>query len=393
MAGGSWLGALISGILSDRLGRRTSIMVGCLIWKGPSDLSSSAPRRISVGMLIEGRIVNGLVGIESAQVSVYVPELAPPSKRSRFVGAQQWPIYSPRWLARKDRWEECHSMLSLVHGKWNPRSPFVTLELEDIGNMCEFDRANKDVTYLGPFKPAMPNRTTIAVFTQIRSQLTGMNVMMYYICVWNGWLLRQRQPLRLLHTLRNKRRDHPSTNLRDRRGRRRTLLIGAALMGTWMFANAGILGGQGVVVPGGVDAIAQESMRLTGAAAKDSLLAYTFALATSSNWAFNLALGLFTSPTVVNIKWNVYLIFGIFNVAMFIHVFFLFPETSGKTPEETENMFEDPNGPRHTGTLAWKTRLDRHASILKMALATKQNFFDGRLGWHSREDKAEVAEI
>jgi hypothetical protein len=60
----------------------------------------------------------------------------------------------------------------------------------------------------------------------------------------------------------------------------------------------------------------------------------------------------------------VYLIFGIFNVAMFIHVFFLFPETSGKTPEEMENVFEDPNGPRYTGTLAWKTRLDRHASML-----------------------------
>jgi hypothetical protein len=25
---------------------------------------------------------------------------------------------------------------------------------------------------------------------------------------------------------------------------------------------------------------------------------------------------------------------------MFIHVFFMFPETSGKTPEETENMFD-----------------------------------------------------
>jgi MFS family permease len=32
MAAGSWLGALISGFLSDRSGRRTSIMVGCLIW-------------------------------------------------------------------------------------------------------------------------------------------------------------------------------------------------------------------------------------------------------------------------------------------------------------------------------------------------------------------------
>lgn len=32
MAGGSWLGALVSGPLSDRLGRKYSIMVGCVIW-------------------------------------------------------------------------------------------------------------------------------------------------------------------------------------------------------------------------------------------------------------------------------------------------------------------------------------------------------------------------
>lgn len=50
---------------------------------------------------------------------------------------------------------------------------------------------------------------------------------------------------------------------------------------------------------------------------------------------------------------------------MFIHVFFLFPETAGKTLEETENMFEDPSGPKYIGTLAWKTRVDRHASMLE----------------------------
>lgn len=32
MAAGSWLGAWISGPLSDRLGRKTSIMYGCIIW-------------------------------------------------------------------------------------------------------------------------------------------------------------------------------------------------------------------------------------------------------------------------------------------------------------------------------------------------------------------------
>lgn len=32
MAAGSWLGALISGFLSDRLGRKMSIMIGAVIW-------------------------------------------------------------------------------------------------------------------------------------------------------------------------------------------------------------------------------------------------------------------------------------------------------------------------------------------------------------------------
>lgn len=32
MAAGSWLGALLSGPISDRMGRKWSIMLGCLIW-------------------------------------------------------------------------------------------------------------------------------------------------------------------------------------------------------------------------------------------------------------------------------------------------------------------------------------------------------------------------
>ncbi len=32
MAGGSWVGALCSGPLSDRMGRKKSIMIGCIFW-------------------------------------------------------------------------------------------------------------------------------------------------------------------------------------------------------------------------------------------------------------------------------------------------------------------------------------------------------------------------
>lgn len=36
MPAGSWLGALISGFISDRLGRKYAIMVGCVIWYVPA---------------------------------------------------------------------------------------------------------------------------------------------------------------------------------------------------------------------------------------------------------------------------------------------------------------------------------------------------------------------
>jgi MFS family permease len=42
MSAGSWLGALVSGYLSDILGRKYSIMIGCVIWYvlfSPGDFS------------------------------------------------------------------------------------------------------------------------------------------------------------------------------------------------------------------------------------------------------------------------------------------------------------------------------------------------------------------
>ena len=88
---------------------------------------------------------------------------------------------SPRWLARNDRWEECHAVLTLVHGQGDPESPFVRLEMDEIRQSVEFERQNSDVSIAELFKPKMLNRLHIGVFTQIWSQLTGMNVMMYYV--------------------------------------------------------------------------------------------------------------------------------------------------------------------------------------------------------------------
>ena len=61
----------------------------------------------------------------------------------------------------------------------------------------------------------------------------------------------------------------------DRWGRRKPLMIGAFLMMTWMFTNAGILGGLGEVVPGGINGVPEESMRVSGTAAS-ALIACTY---------------------------------------------------------------------------------------------------------------------
>ena len=199
----------------------------------------------------------------------------------------------------------------------------------------------------------------------------------------------------------------------DRWGRRPTLLVGAVFMAIWMYANAGIMATYGTVVPGGIDGVAEESMSLSGAPAK-ALIASTYlfvasfaptwgpvswiyppelfplrlrgkgvALATSGNWAFNLALGLFTPPSFVNIMWKTYIVFGVFCTVMFIHVLFLFPETAGKTLEETENMFEDPNGPKYIGTPAWKTR-----TVTKRTIAMEHGDIEGKMAViHNEEEK------
>jgi hypothetical protein len=78
--------------------------------------------------------------------------------------------------------------------------------------------------------------------------------------------------------------------------------------------------------------------------------------------AFNFALAYFVPPAFANIRWEVYVVFGVFCVAMFFHVLFLFPETSQKPLEEVEEIFDDttPGSIKYLGTPAWKTHVDTH---------------------------------
>ncbi|KAJ5445775.1 Major facilitator superfamily domain general substrate transporter [Penicillium cf. griseofulvum] len=413
MPGGSWVGALASGFVTDILGRRGAIQSGSVIWCIGSAIVCSS---YGIAQLVVGRFINGVsVGILSAQVPVYVAELAQPSKRGQVVGAQQWAITwgilimfyvsygcsflegtaawrtpwglqmvpaallfglvfllpeSPRWLAKKSRWEEAHEVLASVHAKGDRNAPFVQAELQEIREMVEFERNNKDASYLDLFKGPMLYRTHLGMFTQIWSQLTGMNVMMLYITYVFGMAGLTGNSNLVASSIQyviNVVMTILALVFIDRWGRRTPLLVGSTLMMVFMFANAGIMATYGKPAPpGGVDHVPEQSWDLGPApkAAKGldlppelyplRLRGKAVALSTSSNWIFNFALSYFVPPAFENIQWKVYVVFGVFCFAMTVHVFFAFPETAGKTLEEVETMFTTP------GLVPWKTAVQYH---------------------------------
>jgi len=90
MSAGSFAGAICAGFISDKLGRRPSLMIAACIWIVGAALQCSAQ---NITHMVVGRVVSGLsIGITSSQVCVYLAELAPGRIRGRIVGIQQWAI-------------------------------------------------------------------------------------------------------------------------------------------------------------------------------------------------------------------------------------------------------------------------------------------------------------
>lgn len=90
LAAGSVVGSFIAGPISDKYGRRDSLMFACVWW-----LLGTALQVVTNGraMLIVGRVLNGVtVGITSSQVPVYLAEISKHSQRGAIIIIQQLAI-------------------------------------------------------------------------------------------------------------------------------------------------------------------------------------------------------------------------------------------------------------------------------------------------------------
>lgn len=419
MSLGSIFGSISSSFVSEPFGRRASLLLCSFLWIVGAAIQSSSQNR---AQLIIGRIISGWgVGFGSSVAPVYGSEMAPRKIRGMIGGIFQfsvtfgilimflicyglshvhtvasfrvgWGIQiipglllfaglfiipeSPRWLAKQGYWDEAEYIVSMIQAKGNREDPDVQIEMSEIKEQLLLDESAKSFTYADLFSKKYRQRTITAVFAQIWQQLTGMNVMMYYIVYifeMAGYSGDTNLVPSLIQYIINCAVTVPALWLLDKVGRRKMLLCGALSMMAWQFAVAGLLADYSVPhVFEGNDTVRITIPDKNKSAAKGVIACcYLFvasfasswgvgiwvycsevwgdsqsrqrgaALSTTANWMFNFAIAMFTPSSFKNITWKTYCIYATFCGCMFIHVFFFFPETKGKRLEEIAQIWEE----------------------------------------------------
>ncbi|KXL51589.1 hypothetical protein M433DRAFT_140534 [Acidomyces richmondensis BFW] len=413
MAGGSILGAAASGYVSNKLGRRDAIFVACIWWMIGTTLQVACN---GIAMLIVGRLINGLcVGVTSSQVPVYLAEISKKEKRGSILCIQQWAIEwgmlimyflsygwsfytatptgsfrgawamqyipcvclmlgipflprSPRWLAKVGREAQAIQTLADIQAGGNQRDPLVLAEWNEICTVLEAERAGASKGWHRFYRNGMWKRTLAGCSAQAWQQLTGANVMTYYIVY-----VFEMAGLRGNVALYSSGIEYAvfivgtavALLIIDRTGRRPLLIYGAICMGICMFVVGGILGSYGTYLPRGLNGNLDVRITVSGAPSYVVIIlvmvysvtlapiAWVYAaevwsletravgmgMATLSNWSFNFAIGFLIPPGFKNITWKLFMIFGTLSMAAAIQFFFTFPETGGKTVEEVEPLF------------------------------------------------------
>lgn len=419
MSLGSFFGSISSSFISEPFGRRASLLICAFLWCVGAAVQASAQNR---AQLIAGRIISGWgIGFGSSVSPVYGSELSPRKIRG-FIGGMfqfsvtlgifimfliaygmshvdgkasfrvSWGIQivpglilflglffipeSPRWLAKQGYWDEAEDIVAKIQAKGDRSNPDVQIEMSEIKEQLLLEEHAKDFTYADLFNKKYRLRTFTAISAQVWQQLTGMNVMMYYIVYifeMAGYNGDTNLIPSLIQYILNAAVTVPSLYLLDKVGRRTILLFGAAAMMAWQFGVAGILATYSEPhVFEGNDTVRISIPDKHKAAAKGVIACcYLFvcsfasswgvgiwvycseiwgdnrsrqrgaAISTAANWIFNFAIAMFTPSSFKNITWKTYIIYAVFCACMFTHVYFGFPETKGKRLEEIAQLWED----------------------------------------------------
>jgi sugar porter (SP) family MFS transporter len=209
---GAMSGAVAGGSIADRIGRRSTLVWGGIIFLLGSLLAFWSP---DLTILIVARGLLGIaIGFTSVTAPVYVSELAPPQSRGLLIGLYQFALTigivladlvgywlagqqawrtmfglgavpaafflaliftlpeSPRWLFMQNRLEEMHSVLSSYTDAAGAK-----LLIEEIRTALAIPVEQR---WSELWKPAVRASLFIAVGFTVLQQVTGINTIIYY---------------------------------------------------------------------------------------------------------------------------------------------------------------------------------------------------------------------
>ncbi|KAG5950446.1 hypothetical protein E4U53_005042 [Claviceps sorghi] len=233
---GTFFGALIAGDLADYMGRKWTVILGCVVYAFGVIIQMITSPEHALGPIVAGRVIAGLgVGFESAVVILYMSEICPRKVRGALVagyqfcitvgillascvvyatkdykdtGAYRVPIAiqfpwalilgvgllflpdSPRYFVKKGQIQNAVDALARVRGQ-PPNSDYVQSEIAEIVANEEYERALIPSTtwfgswancFKGSLFSAKSNlrRTILGTSLQMMQQWTGVNFIFYY---------------------------------------------------------------------------------------------------------------------------------------------------------------------------------------------------------------------
>jgi sugar porter (SP) family MFS transporter len=209
---GAMLGALCGGVIADRIGRRSTLVWGGIIFLAGSVLAPWSPNVLT---LVFARALLGVaIGFTSVTAPVYVSELAPPQSRGMLIGLYQFALTlgialadfagyllagqhawrmmfglgavpaafflllvltvpeSPRWLFAQNRFSDAETILRTYTDESGTR-----LLLEDI-RISLLSKMDRRWSVL--WSPAVRGALFLAAGFTILQQVTGVNTVIYY---------------------------------------------------------------------------------------------------------------------------------------------------------------------------------------------------------------------
>jgi len=386
---GCVFGASLSGALSDRFGRRRTLVISAVLF-ALSAVGAALPRNLAE--FVAARFAGGLaIGMASLLAPLYIAEVSPARIRGRLVSLNQMAIVSgillaylinwllsylgpeswrwmfasavvpslaffialffvpesPRWLTEQGREQEALEVLTRVNGREQALAELAQIReviAEETGSLREL------------LQPGFRRALAIAVALAVLQQITGINTVLFY-----GSVIFQEQVggrsetsaigANVVIGLINFAATIVALWLIDRSGRRRLLMVSSGAMALGQFA----LGAAFLLEPRPFLLILAIMLACVAAFAVGLgpgvwvLLAEIFptrirgramSIATVSLWAACVALtmtflSLVSAISITGAFW----LYGAMCVITYLVVWLATPETKGRTLEEIERLW------------------------------------------------------